>query len=203
VKLGAENRTKLVLAGALLVVAVALGARFVGSLGGGSSSAAAPVATTASASLPDPPAPRSAAKSHASGKKPASGRSLDPTLRFDLLKASEDTKYEGTGRDVFRAFVEPPPRLVAPVVKNPQQTLAQNTPPPPPPLPPIDLKFYGFAISKPGEAKRIFLIQGEDVFIAKEGDIVDRRYKVVRISPNAVEILDVLSNNRQSIPLSG
>ena len=69
--------------------------------------------------------------------------------------------------------------------------------------PPIDLKFYGFAISKPGEAKRIFLSQGEDVFIAKEGDIVDRRYKVVHISPNAVEILDVLSNNRQSIPLTG
>jgi hypothetical protein len=64
------------------------------------------------------------------------------------------------------------------------------------------LKFYGFAISKPGEAKRIFLSQGEDVFIAKEGDIVDRRYKVIRISPNAVEILDVLSNNRQSIPLT-
>jgi len=37
---------------------------------------------------------------------------------------------------------------------------------------------------------------------AKRGDIVDRRYKVVRISPNAVEILDVLSNNRQSIPLT-
>jgi hypothetical protein len=40
------------------------------------------------------------------------------------------------------------------------------------------------------------------VFIAKEGEIVDRRYKIVRISPNAVEILDVLSNNRQSIPLT-
>jgi hypothetical protein len=50
--------------------------------------------------------------------------------------------------------------------------------------------------------KRIFLAQGEDVFIAREGDIVDRRYKVVRISGTAVEILDVLSNNRQSIPLN-
>jgi hypothetical protein len=50
--------------------------------------------------------------------------------------------------------------------------------------------------------KRIFLIKDQDVFVAKEGDIVDRRYKVVRISPNAVEILDVLSNNRESIPLT-
>lgn len=201
-KLGAENRTKLVLAGALLVVAVALGARFVGSLGGGSSSAAAPVATTASGSLSDTPAPRAAAKSHASGKKPASGRSLDPTLRFDLLKASEDTQYEGRGRDVFRVFVDIPKPRVPVATDHP----AANQGPPPPvviPLPPINLKFFGFAISKPGEGKHIFLVEGEDIFIAKEGDIVDRRYKVVRISPNAVEILDVLSNNRQSIPLSG
>ena len=63
------------------------------------------------------------------------------------------------------------------------------------------LKFFGFA-SKPGEPKRIFLSQGEDVFIAAEGDIVNRRYKVVRISPNAVDIEDVLYNNRQSIPLT-
>ena len=56
--------------------------------------------------------------------------------------------------------------------------------------------------SRPDGAKRIFLYKNEDVFVASEGDIVDRRYKVVRISPNAVEILDVLSNNRENIPLS-
>jgi len=63
------------------------------------------------------------------------------------------------------------------------------------------LKFYGFA-SKPGEPKRVFLSQGEDVFIAGEGDIVDRRYKVLRITPTQVEIEDVLNNNRQNIPLT-
>ena len=69
------------------------------------------------------------------------------------------------------------------------------------PPPPINLKFFGFA-SKPGEAKRIFLSQGEDVFIAGEGDIVNRRYRVLHISPAAVDIEDVLNNNRQSIPLT-
>jgi len=71
----------------------------------------------------------------------------------------------------------------------------------PPPPPPIELKFYGFA-TPAGGTKRIFLAHNEDVFIAKEGDIVDRRYKVMKISANSVDILDVLSNNRQSIPLS-
>jgi hypothetical protein len=48
----------------------------------------------------------------------------------------------------------------------------------------------------------VFLAHAEDVFIAKEGDIVNRRYKVMKISPNSVDILDVLSNNRQTIPLT-
>jgi hypothetical protein len=200
VKIGAESRTKLAFAAVLLVVAIVLGARFVGSLGGGSSSAAAPVATSVSGSPPDTLMPRNAAKVRSSGKKPASSRSLDPTLRYDLLKASEETQYEGRGRNIFKAFVEIPHIVTRVATDHPPA--GPQLPPPPPPPPPINLKFYGFAISKPGEGKHIFLIDGEDVFIAKEGDIVDRRYKVVHITPNSVEILDVLSNNRQSIPLT-
>jgi hypothetical protein len=64
------------------------------------------------------------------------------------------------------------------------------------------LKFYGFA-SRPGEPKRIFLKLGEDVFVAGEGEIVDRRYKVIRISPNSVEIQDVVNSGPpQTIPLT-
>ena len=73
--------------------------------------------------------------------------------------------------------------------------------PPNYPTKPIELKYYGFA-NRPGEPRSIFLAHDGDVFIAREGDIVNRRYKIVRVTPNAVEILDVLSNNRQSIPLT-
>jgi len=203
VKVGAENRTKLVAAGALCVVAIALIAtQFGGWFGGNSSSAAAPV-TTASTDLGKEiaRAPRNSTRTRrgANTRTQNTARNLDPTLQLALLKASEDTKYEGTGRNIFKVFVEPPPRIV----KNPvldQKPVAQGPPPPPPP-PPSNLKFYGFATPQ-GGLKRIFLTKNEDVFIAKEGDIVDRRYKVVRISPNAVEILDVLSNNRENIPLT-
>jgi hypothetical protein len=71
----------------------------------------------------------------------------------------------------------------------------------PPPPPPILLKFYGFA-SKAGEPRKVFLSKDGDVFIAGEGDIIDRRYRVLRITPVSVEVEDVLSNNRQSIPLT-
>jgi len=128
---------------------------------------------------------------------------LDPTLRLDLLKATEETVYKGSGRNIFSANAAPPPDESIPVaVKNPvieEATEPVNTGPPPPP--PINLKFYGFA-SKPGEPKKIFLSQGENIFIAGEGDIVSRQYRIVKIGPTSVEIEDVLNNNRQSIPLT-
>lgn len=203
-KVGTENRKKVMIAAGLGVLAVVLVAtQFGGWFGGNSSSAAAPMPTASTEFGKDPLPSRKTASGRTKktlNSQKAAPESLDPTLRFDLLKASEDTKYEGTGRNIFKVFVEPPPKPVAPVVTQPQ-AVANNTPPPPPPPPPSNLKFYGFATPQ-GGTKRIFLTKNEDVFIAKEGEIVDRRYKVVRISPNSVEILDVLSNNRENIPLT-
>ena len=53
-------------------------------------------------------------------------------------------------------------------------------PPGPPPPPPIDLKFFGTATAADGR-RRAFLLHGEDVFLASDGDIVQRRYKVISI----------------------
>lgn len=203
-KLGVENRNKLIAAVSLGIVAVVTVVwQFSGFFAGGSSSADSTPVTAAApnSALTSTSSTRergNVAARNSAGKKDA-GQRLDPSLRFDVLKSSEETKYEGTGRNIFRVFVEPPPRPVAPVIAQPEPGQpAVYTPPPPQP---IELRFYGFA-TPAGGTKRIFLAHNEDVFIAKEGDIVDRRYKVVRISPNSVDILDVLSNNRQSIPLT-
>ncbi len=75
------------------------------------------------------------------------------------------------------------------------------TPTPTPPPPPIPLKFYGFA-SKPTEPKRIFLDDEGEVFVARQGDIVERKYKVIQINNTSVIIEDVLYNNRQTIQLT-
>ena len=201
-KVGTENRSKVIAAAALGVVAVGvILTQFAGWFSGSSPSAAAPVATTGATDFgkavgPAPRRPIRVRNRDVQSKQPSQARSLDPTLRLDLLQASEDTKYEGTGRNIFKVFVEIP-KPVVPV--NVAKVQAQDPPPPPPP-PPSNLVFYGFATPQ-GGVKRIFLTKNEDVFIAKEGDIVDRRYKVVKISPNSVEILDVLSNNRENLPL--
>jgi hypothetical protein len=192
VKIGAENRNKLIASAVLTLLAVILIGRMLFSSSQSTPTPAAPTAISPAAHAP------LAARMKARGRKLGAPRSLDPSLRYDWLKASEDTKYEGNGRNIFLAQAEIPQP-----VKNgsTEEEEAQKGPPPPPPPPPINLKFFGFA-SKPGEPKKIFLSQGEDIFIASEGEVVDRHYKVVHIAPMSVEIEDVLNNNRQSIPLT-
>ncbi|MFZ1919102.1 MAG: hypothetical protein WAU58_16125 [Terriglobales bacterium] len=164
-------------------------------------------ASTETASAPAQANPSTAA--HPAMRRTASGKMvpiteprLDPTLDLNLLAQSEDIKYAGNGRNIFVAGSLPTidkPKRTGATDKNQQAEI--RMPPPVPPPPPINLKFFGFA-NKPGEAKRVFLVQGEDVFIAGEGDIVDRRYRVLHITNTAVEMEDVLNNNRQSIPLT-
>jgi hypothetical protein len=196
-KLGAENQKKLILAVALMVVAIVV---LLFSFGGSAPTATTPAPAIAPVATAQPAATsRPAPRKKAHGKKASAGpRSLDPTLRYDWLKASEDTKYEGTGRNIFLAQAEVPQPIDTGAT---DKTKKDEGPAQPPPPPPINLKFFGFA-SKAGEPKRIFLSEGEDVFIASEGEVVNRHYKVLRISPTSVEIEDVLNNNRQSIPLT-
>jgi hypothetical protein len=192
--MGVENRKQIILLAVLGVFALVLIGRIVFDSGPPIPPASAPNPMEALA--PSRPAPRARSK----GKRVAvAPHSIDPSLRYDWLKASEDTKYEGNGRNIFMVQAEIPQPLKNPALEA-EKAAAQGPPLPPPP-PPITLKFYGFA-SKPGEPKRVFLSQGEDLFIASEGEIVDRRYKVLHILPMSVEIEDVLNNNRQSIPLT-
>jgi hypothetical protein len=69
----------------------------------------------------------------------------------------------------------------------------------PPPVAPIPqpLKLFGF--SRNGKTRSIFLLKENDIFIAHEGDIVDRRYKIVRIAHNSAQVEDLLSNQRQEL----
>jgi hypothetical protein len=200
-KLGTEDgkKTGIVVAG--LVLAIAIFAWRMSDFVGGESSGPDAAATAAAAEPSPSPASARRASSGRNKARPVLRTSLDPRLRLDLLKSSEAVKYAGNGRNIFLSQSEPEiPKPLRPA-KLPDQTVpVQNQGPPPPP--PIELKFYGFA-NKPGEPRRVFLAKGDDIFIAGEGDIVDRRYKVLRISPSAIEVQDLLNpTNRQNIPIT-
>jgi len=192
-KIGAENRTKVIAAIALGLVALITTGRMLWP----SAPEPAPAPVASAGSLPPGPAVRRSA----TGKPiKLSEPRLDPTLDLDLLRQSEQIKYAGNARNIFVAGSLPVPHdSGASDQKNKEAQV--YTPPPIPPPPPINLKFYGFA-NKPGEPKKVFLSQGEDIFVASEGDIVDRRYRILHIAPTSVDVEDVLNNNRQSIPLT-
>ena len=83
---------------------------------------------------------------------------------------------------------EPPPKPVPP--------------PPPPPPPPITLKFYGYSTPKADGQKRAFFLDGDDIFVAAEGELIKKRYRVVQIGVNSVIMEDMEhKNNRQTLVL--
>jgi hypothetical protein len=189
VKLGIENRNQVIALAILGAIAVAIVAYEFWP----SSAPPAPAQATATAAKPG-------TRRTASGKLvPVVEPRLDPTLDLNLLSQSEEIKYAGNGRNIFVAGsvpIEKPKRN-----GSDQHDAGLRQPPPIPPPPPITLKFFGFA-NRPGETKKVFLSKDGDVFIAAEGDIVDRRYRVLHISPTAVDVEDVINNNRQSLPLT-
>jgi len=188
-KIGSEDKKKLLAMVGLFAIAVLLVLRALLSPG-------TPATTVAASATPN-----ATNQSEAGGGSRGRGKvslPLDPTLRTDLLKNSEEALYKGSGRNIFEEQAAPP-------IEQPKRavviTPAPQLPAQPPPPPPIPLKFYGFA-NKPGQAKAIFLANGDDIFIGHEGEIVNRRYKILRIHATQVEIEDVLNNNRQTIPLT-
>jgi len=205
VKVGSENSKKTILAIGLAVLAIFLTVRM---FYPGSAQPAQETAQAAPSVGTVAPTPNRKGQVRRTGPQPRKTAtpttSLDPRLRLSALNETESLQYDGTGRNIFKSNAEEPvakiPTPVAPAIKKQPEPIIAQGPPPQPPPPPIPLKFFGFA-NQQGN-KKVLLLSGEDVFVAQEGDIVQRRYKIMKINANNIEVQDVLSNNRQTIPLT-
>jgi len=134
----------------------------------------------------------------------------DPTLRLDLLAKVQAVAMAGGVRNLFQFGAAPlPPRPEPKIVPMngraagapPVGPVAPPTPPPKPPPPPIPLKFYGYAAPAPTGAKRVFFLDGEDIIVAAEGQLIKNRYKVLRIGINSVAVEDTQFQHEQTLPL--
>jgi len=126
---------------------------------------------------------------------------LDPTLKMGPMLVAESLVYSGTGRNIFSAM-SAPVEIPKPVASaRPKVVAPVYTPPPgPPPPPPIDLKLFGTESSGTGK-RRAFFLRGDEVYLAGEGDIVQRRYKILTLSANSAVVEDMTNQNRQTLPL--
>lgn len=117
---------------------------------------------------------------------------IDLSPRLEYLRLVETYPHQGTGRNIFQVEVE---NLGEKVVHR-DDPIEPKLPPAVVPIP-LPLKFFGY--SRNGNTRSIFLLKETDIFIASEGDIVDRRYKIVRIAHNSAQVEDLLSTQRQEL----
>ena len=170
------------------------------SSGSGSSSGGA----TNAPPLTGPGAGLGVAPGVAATKMASTSSSLDPTLDESAMLRTESLVYSGTGRNIFSLVYTPPPppqpKILPPARPNPNAVIAPPVPAGPPPPPPINLKFFGTAVRANGQ-RQAFLLNGEDVYLAAQGDIVARKYKILSIGENSIQIEDLVYKNSQSLPL--
>ena len=162
-----------------------------------SSSAPEPAAATVAARQAPAPA-------HTAKVVTGPANSLDPSLHMQGLLASEAVEYSGVGRNIFSPNSAPPPDIpkpITPVRVNPPPPVPcpPNCPPPPPP-PPIDLKYFGVEIAANGK-RQACLLHEDTVYLASDGDVVMRRYKILSVDPKSIQVEDMQNNNRQTLPL--
>ena len=74
----------------------------------------------------------------------------------------------------------------------------------PPPPPPIPINFIGLAGAPGPEGQVVFFSDGRGhVFFGKEGDIIEGRYRVLKVNPGSAELAYLDGRGRQTILLSG
>lgn len=139
----------------------------------------------------------------------------DPTLHLSALAKLQDVKLEASTRSLFEISAAPPEVLLAkdaaPIKVAPPFVLYGPKPLPPPPPPPptprapaIPLKFYGFVNPARPDVKRAFFMENEEIIVAGEGDVIKKRYKILRIGVNSAEVEDIQfkgDNTKQTLPL--
>ncbi len=194
------------------------------------SAAAVPQRAPAPAAAQPPPARRNTEKTFRRGERfrpkmgrsesetPPDPRNADPTLRTDLLAGVRGVAFEAIERDIFNFGVrKAPPPPSAEKTRAAQQRLqeqiekqrrAQKTPAAPakpgkPSMPRLTWKYYGFA-GKPGEgSRRGFLLDGEEIVIGGEGQVLRKRYKIKRIGLDSIVIEDLQFQQEQTLALTG
>jgi hypothetical protein len=140
---------------------------------------------------------------------PVTATPNDARIQLELLdKARADEDLGKSNLFAYRNSRPPEPTKVAPPppppVVNPNPAPARpmvQTPPPPPPIP---LKYVGYAFVEPNSKVLIATILDDNQqrhFNAVQGDIWMGRYRVLRITDTAVDVEDIDTSRRQTLPL--
>jgi hypothetical protein len=207
-KLGTENKRQVyIVIGLFAVIAVVGGYELFQTFAGPSTSSpppvVAPVQAPRTSSSSASRATATAANTAASARQEAqklTNAGIDPALHLEKLAETESVEYAGTGRNIFSAESAPEPEQVLAAARANEQAAVVTPPPPPEPpkAPPIELKYFGYTQLK-DKTLQAFFVHGDDIFMARKGEIVNHRYEIVSIQPGSVQVTDLSYNNTQTI----
>ena len=227
-KLGAENKKQVyILAGLSVVAAYFVYSTFLSSPSPASAPSSAPAsARSAAVAEPEaqpagpPRAPSTSGRSDEFRPKLRSKRPedrvdptrVDPTLRLDLVAKLQEIPAPCGSHNLFQ--IAPPvkaelpkgPEPVVPTaaVMGPRPLPPPPGPPPPAPPPqavPINVKYYGWASPSGSDRRRAFFLDGDEILIGAEGDLLKKRYRVVKIGVSSVVMEDLQYKSEQTLPL--
>lgn len=157
---------------------------------------------------PPTPAPSAASSSAAArtGERQSNGPAATVApVKLEALTAERQPPGE-TPRNPFRyqpkAPPPPPPRVAAPPAAADVEPAKPVAPAGPPPTPPIPLKFIG-VLTRANGVQWAVLSDGKAPMHGREGDIIDGRYRIVKIGTESIELTYVDGRGRQVVRLTG
>jgi hypothetical protein len=120
------------------------------------------------------------------------------------LKQTEEELPEAA-RNPFRFRPKAPPPQPRPATPAPSRPVVTAPPQPsgPPPPPPIPLRYVGL-LGSPSQPDRMAVLSDArgTPFYAKEGDIIEGRYRVLRIAADSVDLAYADGRGRQTLRFS-
>jgi hypothetical protein len=126
-------------------------------------------------------------------------------IRLELLQRDRG-ELQPPDRNPFRferrASAAPPQSQVA--RRAAPTPVVPTEPLPPPPPPPIPLRFIGFLQPRDAAGRVAVLSDGRgNVFNGKEGDVIEGRYRLLRVGNDSADLIYLDGRGRQTIRLSG
>jgi len=139
------------------------------------------------------------------GRGAAGSAASDPVtdVKLELLQ-QEHGPLRGPDRNPFRFESRPVAPAPAPTRRVTQVELPPAGPLPPPPPPPIPLRFIGY-MQPSGTAGRVAVLSDGrgNVIDGREGDIIEGRYRLLRVGNDSADLIYLDGRGRQTIRLSG
>jgi hypothetical protein len=181
-----SKQTERWLVGILGVVCLALVIVLTRRIFGGAQVSAAP---PASARESQPIAGRQGGSRRATGDDLAR---YNPSLNLDLLKQIETHSLPESSRNPFEYPPPPKPKV---------NEAGPAQPPAPPPPPALPLKAIGYSV-KAGNIPEAVVTDEQDIYVVHVGETFAKRYRVLSLTPNKIEIQDATTQQTVQLPIA-